>query len=124
MTDNKAVVQAAVASVYADRDPAGVARHFVPTLRQHGTLAADGLDGLQEFVAGLADDASVTMHRVLVDGDLVVTHGSYTGLGKCPLVGFESGVCRTASSRSTGTGSSRLSPRPRLAARRLTGRPR
>jgi predicted SnoaL-like aldol condensation-catalyzing enzyme len=89
MSDNKQVVRATVASIYEHRDPAGVRQVFDPAFRQHGTLAADGVEGLQGFIAALGEDTGVTLHRVLAEGDLVVTHGSYSGLGDGPLVGFE-----------------------------------
>lgn len=89
MPDNKEVVRAAVASIYNHRDPSGAAQYIAPGFRQHGTLAADGPAGLEVFIAGLGDDASITLHRVLADGDLVVTHASYEGLGGGPHVGFE-----------------------------------
>jgi predicted SnoaL-like aldol condensation-catalyzing enzyme len=76
-------------ALYDARDPVAVERLFGASLVQHGSLAADGVEGLEAFVARLGPDASHELHRTFAESDLVVTHSTYTGVLEVPSVGFE-----------------------------------
>jgi predicted SnoaL-like aldol condensation-catalyzing enzyme len=89
LTDNKQIVRSAMTAMYDDHDPTSAEGFFGPSLVQHGSLAADGVDGLSAFVAGLGTDASHDLHRVFAEDDLVVTHATYTGVVDAPSIGFE-----------------------------------
>jgi predicted SnoaL-like aldol condensation-catalyzing enzyme len=85
----KDVVAEAINAVYTTRDRGEITRHFTPALRQHGSVTADGLEGLLAYAATLPDGIHYEQHRVFAEGDLVVTHGTYTGLADTPLVAFD-----------------------------------
>jgi predicted SnoaL-like aldol condensation-catalyzing enzyme len=89
MPDNKEHVRSAMTALYDQRDPDAVERLSDASLVQHGSLAADGVEGLKAFAARLGPDASHELHRTFAEGDLVVTHSTYTGVLYVPSVGFE-----------------------------------
>lgn len=49
-------------------------RLVAPDYQQHNPKAANGREGLKEFL-GAAGPLDVQVHRVLADGDLVAVHG-------------------------------------------------
>jgi len=84
----KDVVVTAMHEFFNEKDPAAVSRHFGP-FTQHAAQLADGLKGLRELANSLPSGSRYELLRVLGDGDLVVTHGVYHGIGRHPLVGFD-----------------------------------
>lgn len=89
MPENKQIVRSAMTAIYNDHDQGAAQRFFAPTLVQHSSLAADGVDGLKAFVDGLPADTRHELHRIFAESDLVVTHASYTGVLDIPTIGFE-----------------------------------
>jgi predicted SnoaL-like aldol condensation-catalyzing enzyme len=89
VADNKQTVRSVMTAVYDEHDPDAVERSVATSLIQHGSLAADGVDGLKAFVAGLRANASQELHRAFAEGDFVVTHATYDGVLDVPSVGFE-----------------------------------
>jgi predicted SnoaL-like aldol condensation-catalyzing enzyme len=88
-TENKQIVRSAMTAVYDDHDPGTAQDFFAPTLVQHSSLAADGVEGLMAFVDRLRAGARHELHRSFAEGDLVVTHATYTGVLDAPSIGFE-----------------------------------
>lgn len=84
----KQLVQQALTEVFVDRDVTAVDRYCSPDYLQHGVFAADGIAGFRDFAAHLPDDFAYECVRLLADGDLVVAHGIYQGLGE-PMVAFD-----------------------------------
>jgi len=85
----KQTVLDAVAAVFGDRDLTAVDRYFGPVYKQHSALGADGTEGLKTLIKGLPADFAFRALRVIVDGDVVVTHGLYEGFGPAPIAGFD-----------------------------------
>jgi len=85
----KDVVAKAIDALYTTRDKDEITRHFGPTLRQHSSLIGDGVEGLLAYAAVMPEGVDYEQHRSFAEGDLVVTHGTYTGLGDTPLVAFD-----------------------------------
>ncbi|MEU8132746.1 nuclear transport factor 2 family protein [Streptodolium elevatio] len=85
----KDVVTQAVDEMFGKRDPDAVARLVTPGFRQHSALLGDGPEALRAHVAALPETFSYTCARLLSDGDLVLMHGTYHGLGPRPLVAFD-----------------------------------
>lgn len=85
----RTLVLTATEAAFGQRDVAAVDRYFASNYTEHGQEAEDGTDGLRAFIASLPDNFSFEQVRVLVDGELVVTHGLYHGFDAVPLVAFD-----------------------------------
>lgn len=86
---NKTLVAGAVDALFNQHDPTAVDRLFTPDFTQHSSLIGDGRDGLRTFISALDASARYELVRVFGDGDLVATHGRYTGLQVEPLIAFD-----------------------------------
>src|SRR5262245_39414947 len=66
------------------KDPAVVDRYFAESFIQHDPSLADGLAGMKSFAAEVASSpaADITIYRTLVDGDFVLLHSRYEGVGR------------------------------------------
>jgi predicted SnoaL-like aldol condensation-catalyzing enzyme len=63
--------------VLVEMNPDAVDEHLSPDYVQHSSLAEPGLDALKAFLAKVrveSPDAEQTIHRSLVDGDMVAVH--------------------------------------------------
>lgn len=87
--ESKDVVVRALSELFGRRDPAAVERFVAPGYVQHSAVSADGPGPLRRLVSNLGEDFAYDAVRVLADGDLVVAHGVYTGLGPDPIVAFD-----------------------------------
>src|SRR6266404_2913572 len=84
--------QQALTDIFQKKDPHAVDHWFDKSLVQHDPLLADGLEGERAFARDVASspNASITIYRTLVDGDLVLTHSRYEGLKDRPtLIAFD-----------------------------------
>ena len=113
----KLVVTDAVGELFDHRDMSAIDRYWSSRYVEHSVACGEGLDGLRETVVGLPDGFRHERLRLLVDGDLVVAHGIYHGLGPTPIVAFDPGWWPTARSPSIGTPTSTARPRPCRATR-------
>ncbi|WP_336713764.1 nuclear transport factor 2 family protein [Arthrobacter sp. USHLN218] len=82
------VVRSAGTELFVNRDPEAVDRYYAPNYRQHSPLAPDGPEALRRFVGHLPLDFRFEPLRILEDGDMVVIHCVYHGLGPTPMVAF------------------------------------
>ena len=66
------------------KDPTAVDRYFGESFIQHDPNLADGRAGMKSFAAEVASSpaADITIYRTLVDGDLVLLHSKYQGVGR------------------------------------------
>ncbi len=83
------IVTAATTAVFGDRDLSAIDDYFGPTYTQHSTLATDGVEGLRALAGSLGDDFRYEPARLIADGDLVMTQGTYFGFGPDPLTGYD-----------------------------------
>lgn len=95
--NNKDLVVTSLAKLFEHREAAAIDEYFTQDFVQHSTLAGNGLEGLRDFIGNLPEDFRYQPVRVLGEGDLVVLHGTYFGLGPEPLVAFD--VFRIADGR-------------------------
>lgn len=93
----KDIVLGAVRQLFGDQDVSAVDRWVASDFRQHGSLAADGPEGLRHLMQTLPAGVHYDLHRVIADGDLVALHGTFHGLGATPLVAFD--IFRVAGDR-------------------------
>lgn len=84
---NKELVINALGDLFTKQDADAIDRYFAPDYRQHSALNVDG--GLRGVIAEPPPGFGYELVRVLEDGDLVATHGVYTGLTPEPLAAFD-----------------------------------
>jgi predicted SnoaL-like aldol condensation-catalyzing enzyme len=70
--------------IFRKKDPAAVDRYFAESFVQHDPNLVDGLAGMKSFAAEIASSpaADITIYRTLVDGDFVLLHSRYEGVGR------------------------------------------
>ena len=70
--------------VFRRKDATAVDRYFAESFIEHDPKRADGLGGMKSFVAEVASSpsADITIYRTLVDGDFVLLHSGYEGIGR------------------------------------------
>ncbi len=83
----------AMIDIFRKKDPTVVDRYFGGSFIQHDPTLADGLAGMKSFAAEVASSpaADITIYRTLVDGDLVLLHSRYQGVGRYagPTIAFD-----------------------------------
>ena len=74
----------AMIDIFRKKDATGVDRYFGESFIQHDPTLADGLAGMKSFAAEVASSpaADMTIYRTLVDGDFVLLHSRYVGVGR------------------------------------------
>jgi predicted SnoaL-like aldol condensation-catalyzing enzyme len=74
----------AMIDIFRKKDATAVDRHFGELFIQHDPTLADGLAGMNCFAAEVASSpaADITIYRTLVDGDFVLLHSRYVGVGR------------------------------------------
>ena len=74
----------AMIDIFRKKDATAVDRHFGESFIQHDPTLADGLAGMNCFAAEVASApaADITIYRTLVDGDFVLLHSRYEGVGR------------------------------------------
>jgi predicted SnoaL-like aldol condensation-catalyzing enzyme len=74
----------AMIDIFRKKDATAVDRYFGESFVQHDPNLADGLAGMKSFAAEVASSptADITIYRTLVDGDFVLLHSRYDGVGR------------------------------------------
>jgi predicted SnoaL-like aldol condensation-catalyzing enzyme len=74
----------AMIDIFRKKDATAVHRYFGESFIQHDPTLADGLAGMNSFAAEVASSpaADITIYRTLVDGDFVLLHSRYEGVGR------------------------------------------
>jgi acetyl esterase/lipase/predicted SnoaL-like aldol condensation-catalyzing enzyme len=85
---NKALVLKVLTELFEDRDVSALDRYYTDSLIQHNPQVPDGTDELRARVT-----ANPNLHHqtgmVAANGDIVMVHGRYEGLGPKPMVGVD-----------------------------------
>ena len=70
--------------IFRRKDATTVDRYFGGSFIQHDPNLADGLAGMKSYAAEVASSraADITIYRTLVDGDFVLLHSKYQGVGR------------------------------------------
>jgi predicted SnoaL-like aldol condensation-catalyzing enzyme len=83
----------AMIDIFRKKDTTAVDRYFAESFIQHDPNLADGLAGMKSFAAEIASSpaADITIYRTLVDGDFVLLHSRYEGVGRFagPAIAFD-----------------------------------
>jgi predicted SnoaL-like aldol condensation-catalyzing enzyme len=79
-----ATARQAMIDIFRRKDPTVVDQHFAESFIQHDPNLADGLAGMKSLAAEVASSpsADITIYRTLVDGDFVLLHSRYQGVGR------------------------------------------
>ena len=78
---NKATVLKAFDLLFTQHDLEAAMRYWSPDYIQHSAHIPPGRDGLFTLAGNLAPEARYENHLVMAQGDLVMTHGRFTGTG-------------------------------------------
>ena len=81
---NKALVLEAFDSLFNKRDFAQAERYWSPAYIQHSAHIPPGRQGLFELVRATPETLRYEPGTIMVDGDKVMVHGRYSGLGDVP----------------------------------------
>jgi len=83
----------AMIDIFRKKDRTVVDRYFAEPFIQHDPNLGDGLAGMKSFAAEVTSSptANITIYRVLVDGDFVLLHSRYEGVGRYagPAIAFD-----------------------------------
>lgn len=77
LTRNKELVLALYKALIGDKDYEAASRFMGETYRQHAPYAADGHDGVRNWIAGFKQafpDHRYEVKRIIAEGDMVVLH--------------------------------------------------
>ena len=89
----RANARQAMIDIFRKKDPTVVDRYFAESFIQHDPNLADGLAGMRSFAAEVASSPAtdITIYRTLVDGDFVLLHSRYEGVGRYagPAIAFD-----------------------------------
>jgi predicted SnoaL-like aldol condensation-catalyzing enzyme len=79
-----AAARQAMIDIFRNKDAAAIDRYFAEPFIQHDPTIAGGLGGMKSFAAEIAGSpaADITIYRTLVDGDFVLLHSKYQGVGR------------------------------------------
>jgi predicted SnoaL-like aldol condensation-catalyzing enzyme len=80
--ENKAIVLEGFATLFNRKDLAAAERFWAPSYIQHSAHVPPGREGLFELVAAGAPDLRYECQLAVAEGDFVMLHGRFTGLGQ------------------------------------------
>ncbi|KAJ3083300.1 hypothetical protein HK102_001144 [Quaeritorhiza haematococci] len=87
---NKKLASSMLDDFINKRDVSRVDKYFENrTYIQHNPTAPDGVDVLIQIVNSLPPNARYEPGVVLAEGDFVMAHGRYVGLGPAPIIGVD-----------------------------------
>jgi predicted SnoaL-like aldol condensation-catalyzing enzyme len=79
---NKALVLEAFETLFNKRDYVAAERFWSPNYTQHSAHIAPGREGLFNLVKGLPQTLRYEPGVIVADGDFVIVHGRFSGLGQ------------------------------------------
>ena len=94
---NKALVLEAFDTLFNKRDYAAAERFWSDRYIQHSAHIAPGREGLFALIRTLPDTARYENQLIVAEGDYVIAHGRFTGIGRpaawiaADVVRFENG---------------------------------
>lgn len=78
---NKAIVLEAFDTLFNKRDYVAAEKFWSPDYVQHSAHIADGREGLFRLIESLPATLRYENHVIVADGDTVITHGRFSGIG-------------------------------------------
>jgi predicted SnoaL-like aldol condensation-catalyzing enzyme len=79
---NKKIVLEAFDTLFNKRDYAAAEKFWSPAYIQHSAHIAPGREGLFNLVKGIPATLRYEPGEIVAEGDLVIVHGRYSGIGQ------------------------------------------
>ena len=86
---NKEIVVAGMTGLFIKRDPSVIDKYWSPTYTQHNPAVPNGSDVLKGWISSLPPNFKYEIGMVVAEGDLVMMHGRYTGMGPKSMIGVD-----------------------------------
>ena len=86
---HKALVKKAVTELFIEGDLTALDRYWSDQYVQHNPMIGNGRDALKGVVSSLGPNAKAEFGLMIEDGEFVMVHSRYTGLGPKPLVAVD-----------------------------------
>jgi predicted SnoaL-like aldol condensation-catalyzing enzyme len=81
---NRAFALEAFDTLFNKRDYAGAERYWSPSYIQHSANVGPGREGLFDLVRGTPETMRYESGLIMAEGDFLMVHGRYSGLGDAP----------------------------------------
>lgn len=88
-TTNKEIVVAGMKGLFISRDASVIDKYWSPDYIQHNPMVPNGSAVLKGFVSNFAPDFKYEPGMVVAEGDLVMVHGRYSGMGPKAMIGVD-----------------------------------
>lgn len=86
---NKDIVVAGMKGLFITRDVSVIDKYWSPTYIQHNPAVPNGSAVLKGWVGSLPPEFKYEPGMVVAEGDLVMVHGRYTGMGPKAMIGVD-----------------------------------
>lgn len=88
-TTNKDIVVAGMKGLFITRDASVIDKYWSPGYIQHNPAVPNGSEVLKGWVGSLPPDFKYEPGMVVAEGDFVVVHGRYSGMGPKVMIGVD-----------------------------------
>jgi predicted SnoaL-like aldol condensation-catalyzing enzyme len=86
---NKEIVVAGMKGLFIARDASVIDKYWSTDYIQHNPMVLNGSAVLKGFVSNFGPDFKYEPGMVVADGDLVMVHGRYSGIGPKAMIGVD-----------------------------------
>lgn len=86
---NKEIVVAGMKGLFISRDASVLDKYWSPDYIQHNPMVPNGSAVLKGFVSNFGPDFKYEPGMVVAEGDLVMVHGRYSGIGPKAMIGVD-----------------------------------
>src|SRR5664279_1435151 len=86
---NKEIVLDGMTGLFVRKDPSVIGKYWEPGYVQHNSLIPNGTEVLKRFTPNLPPNFVYEPGMIVEDGDYVMLHGHYEGIGPKPMVGVD-----------------------------------
>jgi predicted SnoaL-like aldol condensation-catalyzing enzyme len=86
---NKEIVVAGMQGLFVARDVSVIDKYWAPDYVQHNPMVPNGSAVLKGFVGNFGPNFKYEPGMVVAEGDLVMVHGRYTGIGPKTMIGVD-----------------------------------
>jgi predicted SnoaL-like aldol condensation-catalyzing enzyme len=94
---NKEIVVAGMKGLFITRDATVIDQYWSPDYVQHNPSMPNGTEVLKGWIGSIGPEFKYEPGMVIADGDLVMAHGRYSGMGPKPMIAVD--IFRLASGK-------------------------
>lgn len=98
---NKEIVVAGMKGLFITRDATVIDQYWSPDYVQHNPTMPNGTEVLKGWIGSIGPEFKYEPGMVIADGDLVMAHGRYSGMGPKPMIAVD--IFRLARRKNCGT---------------------